>query len=165
MKNVTLPAVFLVLLVSHAEAGEPYAKTVFKNKNWSVLEVGITGEFKQCALRSTPNYLEPSVPKYGAVYLEVGYPSNNVTLSGENILLYFKIAKKSTLQVGSDASVSITPEIPMPGKAIVDSMLAGQGKAAKVEIDFGGGDPSIHRFPVAGFAEAYKMLQNCARRR
>jgi hypothetical protein len=165
MKSITLPAIFLVLFVSYAEAGEPYVKTVFKNKNWSVIQVGVTGEFRQCALRSAPNYLEPGVPKYGSVYLEVSYPSNNLTLSGENIPMYFKISKKSTLQIGSGASVGITPETPMPGKAIVDSMLAGKGKVAKVEIDFGGGDPSVHKFPMAGFAEAYKMLPECVGRR
>lgn len=53
----------------------------------------------------------------------------------------------------------------MPGEAIIDSMLAAKGKAVSVEIDFGTGDPSIHTFPLTGFADAYAALQGCATHR
>jgi len=48
----------------------------------------------------------------------------------------------------------------MPGKSIIDSMM--KGKAVKIEMAFGSGDPSIHTFSLLGFAEAYKMLPACA---
>jgi len=155
----------LVLLSSAtAYAGEPYVKTFYKSKNWTVLQVGITGELKQCALRSSPHYLDNGKnPQYGTTYLEISYPSNNVTFSGENIGAYFRISKRVTLQVGDGKSVGITPETPMTNKSIVDNMLNNKGKAVKIEIDFGSGDPSIHTFSLAGFTEAYKRLSVCAK--
>ena len=50
--------VLILLLCSVAYAGDPYVKTFYKGKNWTILEVGITGEFKLCALRSSPFYLD-----------------------------------------------------------------------------------------------------------
>ncbi|MBI4621104.1 MAG: hypothetical protein HY739_13235 [Desulfobacterales bacterium] len=38
--------VLVLLSSSVAYAGDPYVKTFNKGKNWTVLEVGITGEFK-----------------------------------------------------------------------------------------------------------------------
>ena len=159
MKAIMLGLVFLSSSVVYA--GEPYVKTFYKGKHWKVLEVGIAGEFKQCALRSSPDYLDIGKnPKYGTTYLEVSYPSNNVTFSGENIGAYFRISKQTKLQVDDGVSVDIIPETPMPGKNIVDDMK--KGRAAKIEIDFGSGDPSIHTFLLSGFTKAYKMLPACA---
>jgi hypothetical protein len=153
--------VLALLSSSVAYAGEPYVKTFNKGKNWTVLEVGITGEFKQCAMRSSPNYLDNGKnPKYGTTYLEISYPSNNVTFTGENIGAYFKITKQARLQVDDGKSIAITPETPMPNKNIIDSML--KGKAVKIVMDFGSGDPSIHTFSLSGFSAAYKMLPTCA---
>lgn len=123
--------------------------------------MGITGEFKQCALRSSPHYLDNSKnPNYGTTYLEISYPSNNVTFSGKNIGSYFKITKQAKLQVDDEKGIAINPEIPMPGKSMIDSML--KGKAVKIEMDFGSGDPSIHTFSLLGFTDAYKMLPACS---
>jgi hypothetical protein len=159
MKKIIL--VLVLLSSSVAYAGDPYVKTFYKGKNWTVLEVGITGKFKQCALRSSPDYLDNGKnPKYGTTYLEISYPSNNVTFSGENIGAYFRIAKQAMLQVDDGKSVAINPETPITGTSIIDSMV--KGKAVKIEIDFGGGDPSIHTFSLLGFTQAYKMLQACA---
>lgn len=155
--------IFVLALLSSsvAYAGDPYVKTFHKGKNWTVLEVGITEEFKQCAMRSSPNYLDNGKnPKYGTTYLEISYPSNNVTFSGENIGAYFKITKQARLQVDDGKSIVITPETPMPNKKIIDSML--KGKAVKIVLDFGSGDPSIHTFSLSGFSAAYKMLPTCA---
>ncbi len=162
MKIIMLAVVLLSNAVAYA--GEPYVKTFYKNKNWTVMQVGITGEFKQCALRSSPHYLDKARDsQYGTTYLGISYPSNNVTFSGENIGAYFRISKRAKLQVDDGTSVGITPETPMPGKSIVDNMLNSKGKAVRIEIDFGSGDPSIHTFPVSGFAEAYKRLPACAK--
>ena len=159
MKKIIL--VLFLLSSSIAYAGDPYVKTFYKGKNWTVLEVGITGEFKQCALRSSPHYLDNGKnPKYGTTYLEISYPSKNVTFSGENIGAYFRITKQARLQVDAGKSVAINPETPMPGKSIIDSIL--KGKAVKIEMDFGSGDPSIHTFSLLGFADAYKMLPACS---
>ncbi|MCG2757576.1 MAG: hypothetical protein L6263_04005, partial [Desulfobacteraceae bacterium] len=110
MKKIMLVLVLLSSSVTYA--GDPYVKTFYKGKNWTVQEVGITGEFKQCALRSSPDYFDSKYPKYGSVHLNISYPSNNVTFSGENIGAYFKIAKQATLQVDEGKSVAITPETP-----------------------------------------------------
>jgi hypothetical protein len=151
----------LVVVMANSHGGEPFLKTVYKGKSWSVIQVGAGDGTTQCALRSAPNYLEPGVPKYGSVFLEVSYPSNRITLSGENLVMYFKISKQTTLRVGQGTPVVINPEVPMPGKAIIDSMLTAKVKAVRVEIDFGTGDPSIHTFPLTGFAEAYTALSGC----
>ncbi len=160
MKKIVLSVVLLANAVAYA--GEPYVKTFYKNKNWTVIQVGITSEFKQCALRSSPDYFAKDRPQWGHTYLEISYPSNNVTFSGENIRAYFRISKRAKLQVDDGTSVAITPETPMPGKSIIDSMLNSKGKAVKIEIDFGEGDPSVHTFRLSGFAEAYKRLPACA---
>jgi hypothetical protein len=161
MRNfICIAALAVVMASSHG--GEPFVKTVYKGKSWSVIQVGAGDGATQCALRSAPNYLEPGMPKYGSVFLEVSYPSNRITLSGENLVMYFKISKGTTLRVGQGAPVVINPEVPMPGKAIIDSMLAAKGKAVRVDIDFGTGDPSIHTFPLPGFADAYTALLGCA---
>jgi len=159
MKKIIL--VLVLLSSSVAYAGEPYVKTFNKGKNWTVLEVGMKGEFKQCALRSSPFYLDNGKdPKYGTTFLEISYPGNNVTFSGENIGAYFKISKQATLQVDDGASVSIIPETPMPGKSIVDNMM--KGMTAKITIDFGIGSPDIHTFSLSGFSAAYNMLPACS---
>jgi hypothetical protein len=153
--------VLILLLCSVAYAGDPYVKTFYKGKNWTVLEVGITGEVKLCALRSSPFYLDNGKnPKYGTTYLEISYPSNNVTFSGENIGAYFKISKRAMLQVDDGVSIAITPETPLLGKSIVDNMM--KGITAKITIDFGGGPLDIHTFSLLGFTKAYNMLQACA---
>jgi len=162
MKKIMLALVLLSSAIAYA--GDPYVKTFYKGKNWTVLQVGITGELKQCALRSSPHYLDNGKnPQYGTTYLEISYPSNNVTFSGENIGAYFRISKRVTLQMGDGKSVGITPETPMTDKSIVDNMLNSKGKAVKIEIDFGSGAPSIHIFSILGFAEAYKRLPACAK--
>ncbi|MFM9433467.1 hypothetical protein ACFDR9_000508 [Janthinobacterium sp. CG_23.3] len=148
----------------NVHAGEAYGKTVYKGKNWSVIQVSAGNGISQCALRSAPNYLEPGVPKYGSVFLEVSYPSKRITLSGEDLVMYFKISKRTTLRVGQGASANIIPEVPTLGEAIIDSMQASKNKAVQVEIDFGTGDPSIHIFPLAGFADAYRAVSACAGR-
>lgn len=160
MKKIVI--IFVLLSVSFvAYAGEPYVKTYHKGKNWAVVEVGLSGEFKQCALKSAPFYLDNGKnPKYGTTFLEISYPSNNVTFSGENIGAYFKIYKKATLQVDDGPSISIIPGKPMPGKSIIDNMK--KGMTAKITIDFGGGPPSIHTFSLLGFSASYNMLQDCS---
>ena len=159
MKKIIL--VLVLFSSSVAYAGEPYVKTFNKGKNWTVLEVGMAGEFKQCALRSSPFYLDNGKdPKYGTTFLEISYPSNNVTFSGENIGAYFKISKQATLQVDDGASISIIPEKPMPGKGIVNNMM--KGMTAKITIDFGSGPPDIHTFSLSGFSAAYNMLPTCS---
>jgi len=65
MKKIMLVLVLLSSSVTYA--GDPYVKTFYKGKNWTVQEVGITGEFKQCALRSSPDYFDSKYPKYGSV--------------------------------------------------------------------------------------------------
>lgn len=160
---MTKKIIFILVLLSSsvAYAGDPYVKTFYKGKNWSVLEVGISGEFKQCALRSSPFYLDNGKnPKYGTTYLEISYPSNNVTFSGENIGVYFKISKRVMLQVDDGESIAIIPETPLPGKSIVDNMM--KGMTSKITIDFGGGPLDIHMFSLLGFTKAYNMLQACA---
>jgi len=162
MKKIMLALVLLSSAVAYA--GDPYVKTFYKGKNWTVLQVGITGDIKQCALRSVPHYLDNGKnPQYGTTYLEISYPSNNVTFSGENIGAYFRMSKRVTLQVGDGKGVNITPETPKTDKSIADNMLNSKGKAVKIEIDFGSGDPSIHTFSLSGFSEAYKKLPVCAK--
>jgi hypothetical protein len=156
--------VALAIVSACTNAGEPFVKTVYNGKNWSVIQVSAGSGPSQCALRSAPNFFEPGKPKYGSVFLEVSYPSNRITLSGDNIVMYFKIAHQTTLQVGQEPDITITPETPIPGKAIIDRMLANKGSAIKVNIDFGAGDPSIHTFSLKGFAEAYSALPACAKR-
>jgi hypothetical protein len=151
-------------LMGNAQGGEPFAKTSYKGKSWSVIQVGLGDGHSQCALRSASIFFEPTMPKYGSVFLEVSYPSNRITLSGDNLVMYFKIAEQTTLRVGQGPSITIKPETPMPGKAIVDSMLASKGGAVRVEVDFGTGDPSIHKFPLTGFSDAYRALAACAGR-
>jgi hypothetical protein len=160
MKKIIL--VFVLLSSSVATyAGEPYVKAFNKGKNWTVLEVGIAGESKQCALRSSPFYLDNGKdPKYGITFLEISYPSNNVTFSGENIGVYFKISKQAILKVDNGASISIIPETPIPGKSIIDNMI--KGRTAKITIDFGSGPPDIHTFSLSGFSAAYNMLPACS---
>jgi hypothetical protein len=139
--------VLILLSSSVAYAGDPYVKTFYKGQNWTVLEVGITGECKLCALRSSPFYLDNGKnPKYGTTYLEISYPSNNVTFSGENIGAYFRISKQAMLQVDHGESIAINPETPMPGKSIVENMM--KGMTAKITIDFGGGPLDIHTFSL-----------------
>ncbi len=161
MKNFICIAA-LAVVMANVEGSEPFVKTVHKGKSWSVIQVGTGDGSTHCALRSAPNYLEPGMPKYGSVFLEVSYPSNRITLSGENLVMYFKISKRTTLRVGQGVPVVINPEVPIPGKAIIDSMLSAKGKVVRVEIDFGTGDPSMHTFPLTGFAEAYTALLRCA---
>jgi len=159
MKIIIL--VLILLLSSVAYADDPYPKTFYKGKNWTVLGTGITGAVKVCWLRSSPFYLDSGKnPKYGTTYLEIIYPSNNVTFSGENIGAYFKISKRAMLQVDDGESIAINPETPMPGKSIVDNMM--KGMTAKITIDFGGGPLDIHTFSLLGFTKAYNMLQACA---
>lgn len=161
MKKIMLALVLLSSAVAYA--GDPYVKTFHKGKNWTVLQVGITGELKQCALRSSPHYLDNGKnPQYGTTHLEISYPSNNVTFAGENIGAYFRIAKRVTLQVGDGKSFVVTPETPMTDKSIVDNILSSKGSSIKINIDFGSGDPGVHTFSALGFAEAYKMLPACA---
>lgn len=162
MKNFICIAA-LAVVMANAQGGEPFVKTVYKGKSWSVIQVGTGDGVTQCALRSAPNYLEPGTPKYGSVFLEVSYPSNHITLSGENLVMYFKISKRTTLRVGQGVAVVINPEVPMPGKAIIDSMLSAKGKVVRVEIDFGTGDPSMHTFPLTGFVESYGALLTCSK--
>lgn len=154
----------LVLMSSaFTYAGDPYVKTFHKGKNWTVLQVGITGQIKQCALRSSPHYLDKGKnPQYGTTHLEISYPSNNVTFSGENIGSYFRIAKRVTLQVDEGKIFMVTPETPITDKSIVDNILSSKGSSIKINIDFGSGDPGVHTFSALGFAEAYKMLPACA---
>ncbi|MDD2388994.1 MAG: hypothetical protein PHP23_04585 [Desulfobacterales bacterium] len=159
MKNILI--VLILISSTIAYAGDPYVKTFYKGKNWTVLEVGINGESKQCALRSLPFYLDNGKnPKYGTTYLKISYPSDNVTFSGENIGAYFKISKRAMLQVDNGEKIAIIPETPMPGKSIVDNMM--KGMTAKITIDFGGGPLDIHTFSLLGFTKAYNMLQDCA---
>ncbi|MBI4938703.1 MAG: hypothetical protein HY846_10925 [Nitrosomonadales bacterium] len=161
MKKIMLVLVLLSSAVAYA--GDPYVKTFHKGKNWTVLQVGITGELKQCALRSSPHYLDNGKnPQYGTTHLEISYPSNNVIFSGENIGAYFRIAQRVTLQVGEGESFVITPETPMTDKSVVDNILSSKGSSIKINIDFGSGDPGVHTFSALGFAEAYKMLPVCA---
>lgn len=161
MKKIMLALVLLSNAAAYA--GDPYIKTFHKGKNWTVLQVGITGELKQCALRSSPHFLDKGKnPQYGTTHLEISYPSNNVTFSGENIGAYFRITKRVTLQVGEGKSFVITPETPMTEKSIVDNILSSKGSSIKINIDFGSGDPGVHTFSALGFAEAYKMLPACA---
>ena len=159
MKNIIL--FFVLFSSSVACAGEPYVKTFNQGQNWTVLEVGLAGEFKQCSLRSTPYYLDNGKnPKDGTTFLEVSYPSNNITFSGDNIGAYFKICKQAILQVDDGPSTSIVPEKPMPGKNIIDSMK--KGRTAKITVDFGSGLPGIHTFSLLGFSASYNMLQDCS---
>jgi hypothetical protein len=145
-------------------AGEPFVKTVYNGKKWSVIQVIAGSGPSHCALRSAPNFFEPGKPKYGSVFLEVSYPSNRITLAGDNIVMCFKIAHQTTLHVGQGPGITITPETPIPGRAIIDRMLANKGSAIKVNIDFGASDPFIHTFLLKGFAEAYSALPACAKR-
>ncbi len=162
MKKYILAIAIILLANSVAYAGDPYVKTYYKNKQWKVKQVGITGELKACALTSSPHYLDNAKnPKFGTTYLEVSYPSNNVTFSGKNTGAYFRISKQAKLQVDDGARIPIKPETPIPGKSIVENML--KGKAVRIQVHFDGGDPSIHTFSLAGFAEAYKRLPNCAK--
>lgn len=159
MKKILFVLILLSSSVSYA--GDPYVETFYKGKNWTVLKVGMTGEFKLCALRSSPFYLDNGKnPKYGTTFLEISYPSNNVTFSGENIGAYFKISKQAKLQIDDEASISILPETPLPGKSIVNDMM--KGMTAKITIDFGGGPLDIHTFSLLGFTKTYNMLQACA---
>lgn len=159
MKKIIL--VLVLFSSSIAYAGEPYVKTFSEGQNWTVLEVGIEGEFKQCSLRSSPHYLDSGKnPKYGTTFLEISYPSKNVTFSGENIGAYFKISKQATLQVDNGASTPIIPETPMSGKDIIDKMM--KGRTAQITIDFGSGSPGVHTFSLSGFSAAYKMLPACS---
>jgi hypothetical protein len=144
-------------------AGDPYVKVYYKGKNWLVQQVGIQGEFKSCALKSSPHFLDRAKhPRYGMTYIEISYPSHYVTFSGENIGAYFRVAKQVTLQVGHDAPISITPETPVKDKRVVDRMLSGKAKDVRVVIDFGDGQPSTHIFPLSGFREAHQELKKCA---
>jgi hypothetical protein len=152
----------LAIVAACANAGQPFVKTVYKGKSWSVIQVGAGSGSSQCALRSASVFFEPGKPKYGLVFLEVSYPSNRITFSGDNIIMYFKIARETTLRVGQGPRTVITPETPMPGRAIIDSMLANKDGIVNVEIDFGAGDPSLHKFPLKGFAEGYSALSSCA---
>jgi hypothetical protein len=162
MKRIILVVMLLLNTVAYAE--EPYVKTFYKNKNWTVMQVGISGEFKQCVLRSSSHYLDKARnPKYGITYLEISYPSNNITFCGENIGAYFRISKRVKLQIDDRKSIDITPETPIPGKSIVDDMLNSKGKYVKIKIDFGSGEPSIHTFSLSGFEEAYKKLPACVK--
>ena len=172
MKKIVLALILLSSVVAYA--GDPYVKTFYRDKNWTVQQVGITGEFKQCAIRSAPHYLDTGRnPKYGTTYLSISYPNYNVTFSGENIGAYFRISKRATLQVDDGASISITPEAPicrypvgdvcLPGKSIVDNMLNSKAKVVKISIDFGEGGTSIHSFSLNGFKDAYQKLKSCAK--
>lgn len=140
--------------------GDSYVRTFNKGANWTVLEVGITGKFKLCVLRSSLDYIDKEYPQYGALYLQISYPSNNITFLGENIGLYFKITKQGKLQVDDGASFTITPESPMHDLNIIDSMM--KGRSAVIELDFGAGDPSIHTFSLYGFTKAYNLLSDCS---
>ena len=172
MKKIILVLILLLSSVAYAYAGDPYVKTFYKGKNWTVLETGITGEFKLCWLRSSPFYFDPDGkdPKYGITYLEISCPSNNVTFSGENILLYFTIVKRTTLQIDDGASISITPEIPICRPPVGDECLLGKsiinkmkkGRTAKITIDFGNDLLDIQTFSLLGFTKAYNMMQSCA---
>jgi hypothetical protein len=159
--------IFILTLVllwnAVAYSGDPYIKTFHKGKNWTVLQAGIAGELKQCVLMSTPHYIdEGKNSKYGTTHLEFGYPSNNVTFLGENIGMYFKIARRVTLQVGEGKSFVITPGAPVTEKSIVDNILSSKESYIKVNIDFGSGDPGLHTFSTVGFADAYKKLPACS---
>ena len=159
MKNIIL--VLALLLSTVANAGEPYLKTFSKGKNWTVLETDMAGEFKQCILRSSPFYLNNAKnPKYGTTFLEISYPSNNITFSGENIGTYFKISKQAILQIDNGASIFIIPEKPIPGSSIINKMK--KGIKAKITIDFGAPPPDIHIFSLLGFSAAYNMLPACS---
>lgn len=136
-------------------------RTLYKGKNWKILEVGISDEFKQCVLRSSQDYLNTGRnPKYGIVYLQISYPSNNITFCGENILANFRISKQSRLQIDDGPNLNLAPEVPMPANSIIEDLK--KGKVAKIEIDFEGGDPSVHTFSLLGFTKAYNMLPACA---
>jgi len=162
MKKYVLAIAIILLANSATYAGDPYVKAFYKNKQWTVTQVGITGELKACTLTSSPHYLDKAKnPKFGTTYLEVSYPNNNVTFSGKNTGAYFRTSKQIKLQVDDGALIPIKPENPILGKSIVENML--KGKVVKIQVNFDGGDPSIHTFSLAGFAEAYKKLPDCAK--
>ena len=140
---------------------KPYVKKFYKNKNWTVMQMDIAGESRQCLLRSSPHYIDDrgKNPDYGTTYLKIGYPNNIVTFSGENIGLYFSTAELAILQVDDGMSFAIKPEEPITDKNIIDSLI--KGKTAKIKINFKSGDPSIHTFSLIGFTDAYKKLLAC----
>lgn len=66
--------VLILLSSSVAYAQDPFVKTFYKGKNWTVMEFGITGSFKLCSLESSPFYADPE-----------SEPVNNFwTLTGKN---------------------------------------------------------------------------------
>lgn len=161
---IRIIVIALVLLInSAAYTGDPYVKTTYKNTNWMVIEVGETGAFKQCEVRSTQNYIDKAKnPKYGILYLAISQ-NDNVTFLGKNIGAYFKISKRTTLQVGDEVAINITPETPSTDKNIVKSILHSKGKFITIKLDYGDNNPSIHKFSLKGFKEAYQKLKLCGR--
>lgn len=162
MKNLFLIAAFAVFSTAANAGVESVGDRYFTSKNWSVFRVGNASAFPNCALRSSIDYLDKFDRKAGGVFVEVGYPGNDVTLLGENIIMYFKISKGSTIQVGQGNAESISPQVPKKGEKFVASMLAKKTGHVKIEISYGDDNPSIHRFPIAGFAEAYGKLKECS---
>lgn len=142
---------------SSAYSGEPYAKTIYKNKNWKVTEAGIKGDFAVCVVESAPHYLDSGKnPKYGTTTISVTQ-SDKIVFAGKNIGAYFKIAKKTMLQIDDGPSLAINPDHPVDAAKTIEAMK--KGKEVKVSTDFGpGGGVSVHVFNLSGFSEAYKKM-------
>ena len=140
-----------------AYSGEPYAKTIYKNKNWKVIEAGFKEEIAHRVVDSSPYYLDSGKnPKYGATTIRVTQ-NGKIVFAGENIGAYFKIAKKTMLQVDDGPPLAIDPERPIDAAKTIEAMT--KGKEVKVSIDFGPqSDVSVHVFNLSGFAQAYKKM-------
>lgn len=148
---------FVFWFSSAAYSGEPYVKTIYKNKNWQVIESGFKGEFTNRVVDSSPHYLDRGKnPKYGATIIRVTQ-TGKIVFIGENIGAFFKISKKTMLQVDDDTPLMIDPERPIDAAKTIKAMT--KGKEVKVSIDFGPqGDVSVHVFNLSGFAQAYKKM-------
>lgn len=152
----------IVATLSLGANAAPFADTYFENKNWSVIRVGTSSAQHTCAIRSAVDYFDKADRNGGGVFLEVSHPSKNVTLLGVDIAMYFKISKSATIQVAKDRAINIVPEEPFKGDHIVSKLLDMKAGDIKVLVSFGDDNPSIHKFAVAGFSEAYKNLKNCS---
>lgn len=141
-----------------AYSGGLYSKTIYKNKNWKVIESGIKGEFAVCVVDSSPHYLDKNQnPEYGSTTIRVTQ-SGKIVFEGERIGAYFKIAKKTMIQVDDGLPLVIVPGLPTDATRIVEAMA--RGKKVKVSVDFGTGGIDIHPFTLSGFPEAYKKMMS-----